>query len=621
MSDDVITSFLQSQPATNGGVKVGGEQINGSQDTDFKKIYSEEEKKISKEMSDGKTKDIGGGDGFLVNKKNKEAIKGFQEQQEPDLSGSGLPDLTVHNGALAVGRIVYTSRNIAVTTESLSKFMVRQNLVSEGLKQPTVTQTGGERVNDEKSGLDLTRIKHGEDLKLRSGLDPTVKANADKDSQQRDWSGQIGKEVLSQKENASKPESVIVSNESSNEPEAGLSLKSGSLSDKPEAGLRPNSGSLPDKPEIGLRLNSGSSPEETIVIKKGLIANGLSRNLQKEEGLELEISRKEKIGKGKIEPANISAQTGNSVHSGGGLVNTNEALNHNLSPLAEFSARARAKNSAETKAEPMRDGLLEGAVVKKKEQSLGNLAKNQHLERVEEQIAETRKGQAQGQSHLQRFLGEIKETVKVARETDNAKPVGSGSYNDASVKGLRDAGYHASQETVAQDSNQPRVEFKGALREAQRVVSTNVYNNLTDSYESWNSRFGEVLANRIAGHLSKENWNVHLKMNPASLGEISLEIDFSEKGLEGRLGANEESTRQLLQDTLPKLRLALREILEENQGLKLDLGDFSKSSGQDGSGRSASPSIIEDLDFESEVLVGNTLDPKLRAVVGLNILV
>ena len=110
-------------------------------------------------------------------------------------------------------------------------------------------------------------------------------------------------------------------------------------------------------------------------------------------------------------------------------------------------------------------------------------------------------------------------------------------------------------------------------------------------------------------------------MNPASLGEISLEIDFSEKGLEGRLGANEESTRQLLQDTLPKLRLALREILEENQGLKLDLGDFSKSNGQDGSGRSSSPSIIEDLDFESEVLVGNTLDPKLGAVVGLKILV
>ena len=110
-------------------------------------------------------------------------------------------------------------------------------------------------------------------------------------------------------------------------------------------------------------------------------------------------------------------------------------------------------------------------------------------------------------------------------------------------------------------------------------------------------------------------------MNPASLGEISLEIDFSEKGLEGRLGANEESTRQLLQDTLPKLRLALREILEENQGLKLDVGDFGNSKNQDGSDKPTAPVVVEELNFESEVLAGNTLDAKLGAVVGLNILV
>ena len=106
------------------------------------------------------------------------------------------------------------------------------------------------------------------------------------------------------------------------------------------------------------------------------------------------------------------------------------------------------------------------------------------------------------------------------------------------------------------------------------MVASNTYNNLTDSYENWSSKFGEILAQRIAGHVSKENWNIQLRLNPASLGEISLQIELSEKGLEGRFGSNEESTRQLLQDTLPTLRLALRDLLDENQGLSFDVSDF-----------------------------------------------
>ena len=129
------------------------------------------------------------------------------------------------------------------------------------------------------------------------------------------------------------------------------------------------------------------------------------------------------------------------------------------------------------------------------------------------------------------------------------------------------------------------------------------------------------MAHRIAGYINRENWNIQLRLNPASLGEISIEIDFSEKGLEGRFGTNEESTRQLLQDTLPKLRLALREILEENQGLKFDVSEFGNSSQDDEPEKNASPELVEEINFESEVLLGRTLDSELSSVVGLDILV
>ena len=123
--------------------------------------------------------------------------------------------------------------------------------------------------------------------------------------------------------------------------------------------------------------------------------------------------------------------------------------------------------------------------------------------------------------------------------------------------------------------------------------------------------------------MNKENWNIQLRLNPASLGEISLELELSEKGLEGRFGSNEESTRQLLQDTLPKLRLALRDLLDESQGLSFDVSDFGNSNSNDDaqSEKSASPDLIEEINFETEVLLGRTLDSQLSSVVGLDILV
>lgn len=192
-----------------------------------------------------------------------------------------------------------------------------------------------------------------------------------------------------------------------------------------------------------------------------------------------------------------------------------------------------------------------------------------------------------------------------------------------SLKTYREVGQSTSQEGFNADSGQNRVEFKGALRDAQRMLASNTYNNLTDSYENWNAKFGEVLAQRIAGFVNKENWNIQLRLNPASLGEISLELELTEKGLEGRFGSNEESTRQLLQDTLPKLRLALRDLLDENQELSFDVSDFGNSKSNDDaqSEKSASPDLVEEINFETEVLLGRTLDSRLSSVVGLDILV
>ena len=64
-------------------------------------------------------------------------------------------------------------------------------------------------------------------------------------------------------------------------------------------------------------------------------------------------------------------------------------------------------------------------------------------------------------------------------------------------------------------------------------------------------------------------------------------------------------------------------LLDENQELSFDVSDFGNSKSNDDaqSEKSASPDLVEEINFETEVLLGRTLDSRLSSVVGLDILV
>ena len=614
MSDDVITNFLQSQPAANSSVQVESVQGEGSQGADFKQIFSHEEKKLfndsTKVNAEGLQKKQGPVALEVLAEKEVEAIPGQNKDQAAVEAGSQLPSLSIHNGALAVGRIIYTSKDIAVTNESLSKFMARQGLVNNSLKG---AGAGSAELSTEK-GVDRevsAPINNGQGLSLVGTEDThNPKRGVSNESLQRILQRQESKEHLNLGMDATKPnksETVREVGDRDLKQIASLGGQSGRTSGLLRESFKPvpKVNTFPDSQVVVNKVENEPSANQLANLVKQF--GGSSLGSVEPKGLTKpgsEIDKPYEVLKAGIESKAPA-----------------EALSKNLERQLQFAERDQGAKLAEVKAEPPREGLKSEVLFKNKGYEQESLTKNQNVNALGEDASGTKKEQVHGQLHLQRFLGELKETINVARESDNPKPMSPLGYSEPAIKGLRDSGQYAQQETVVSDLSQTRVEFKGALKEAQRLVSTNVYNNLTDSYESWSSRLGEVLASRIAGHINKENWNVQLKMNPASLGEISLQIDFSEKGLEGRLGASEEATRQLLQDTLPKLRLALRELLEANQGLKLDVGDFGNSNHQDGSDKRAVPAVVDEINFESEVLAGNTLDPELRAVVGLNILV
>ena len=542
----------------------------GSQDNDFKQFISQEESRLQRDNgklanNTDKETDTSGVESSSL-KKSDEASAGQKGEGVSGSSGNTLPNLALHGGALAVGRVIYTTQSAAVTSESLSKFMARQGLVSETLMEGRLPES------------EIPHGGSGGEKLLHSGSLETL--------------GQSRSEPYSDTTNR-------------------FLLTKGLLAQGTREG---------DKP-IG-------SPNEAF--RKSDIE---SRKLESEEAksiaqrLVFEGKNGPETGLNKVEAKSLSEPFVQSNERS--ISQTGQTKNITVEPIhaekvgfPEISkpqlSRAfwQNKSSNETAGleEPLGDRLAIDKDLKEGTVSKSGLS-------VVKNDGEAKFQGSNGLTEKDQYLMTTDRTSEIQKDKQSQSFLTQHVLEINARKTQREMSQNSPQESSYADAGQSRVEFKGALREAQRLVSAGNLNNLTDSYESWSSRFGEVLAHRIAGYINKETWSVHFRLNPASLGEISLEIDFNEKGLEGRFGSNEESTRQLLQDTLPKLRIALRDILEENQGLKFDVGDNESSNRDSDRERDASNSITEELNFESEVLVGRTMDSELGSMVGLDILV
>ena len=655
MSDDSITSFLKSHTTVESEVSPEKSLEKNTEVTDFKEIISQEEKKLSSSLSkdevDNQVESKNSWIGIASIENPTEAIQSRKEGQVVDVNGNSFPTLSLHNRALAVGRVIYTSREVSVTSESLSKFMVRQGLVNESLRG------GGESSN-------LEAASNQAESEGESESKPAV---AEDNPDRSFWGDAASQLVVKQAINTHgvNGESKLVKySEQSYSPESDTRSALSQMAQY-QAAANENQSGVDSRARSANQVTETENPSDTLLNRQGQMLAGqqfgqvakplpeaqqdsevekpsngpATREGQSLGGQQfgqvakpiLEAHREAEVENPSSGPVGKRSQLFMDQHLGRAVKSTAET--HQDREISNSSDNPRTGHSELSIIQQFQDEvksvvaerekLSEQSVFKNKENQEDLLIKSQTLQTKDIHESDGKKVQGNGQIELQRFLAVAQKAPENSSERSSSSILlNQLDINEASVKGYRDApNYNTSQEAVYSDSSQNRIEFKGALNNAQRLIASNTYNSLTDSYENWNARFSEVLAQRIAGYINRQTWNVQLRMNPASLGEISLELDFSEKGLEGRFGSNEESTRQLLQDTLPKLRLALREILEENQGLKFDISDFGNSNQDDEAEKKASPELVEDINFESEVLLGHTLDSELSSVVGLDILV
>ena len=95
---------------------------------------------------------------------------------------------------------------------------------------------------------------------------------------------------------------------------------------------------------------------------------------------------------------------------------------------------------------------------------------------------------------------------------------------------------------------------KGANRDQ---LSEQIQLRRQEQFQQIAQRLGETLAKRITEQISRGAWRVQIALKPASLGSIEISLNLRGKEIEASFHASQAFTRELLAESLPKLKDSL----------------------------------------------------------------
>ena len=79
----------------------------------------------------------------------------------------------------------------------------------------------------------------------------------------------------------------------------------------------------------------------------------------------------------------------------------------------------------------------------------------------------------------------------------------------------------------------------------------------SEQYQQLADRLGEAVGQRLINQIKQGDWKLQLRMQPASLGQIDIELDMHKGGLDALFMSDTQSTRELLAQGMNKLKDAL----------------------------------------------------------------
>ena len=123
-----------------------------------------------------------------------------------------------------------------------------------------------------------------------------------------------------------------------------------------------------------------------------------------------------------------------------------------------------------------------------------------------------------------------------------------------------------------------------------------------ETLQQLTDRLGSFVARQVTAQLSQGRWSLDLTLHPAELGSIKVDMEMTERGLEATFRASQAVTRDLLMESMPRLKQWFEEggINVAYSGLSED-SEMNQSTNQDQAQDSANPNSRSLADTEQEL--------------------
>ena len=123
-----------------------------------------------------------------------------------------------------------------------------------------------------------------------------------------------------------------------------------------------------------------------------------------------------------------------------------------------------------------------------------------------------------------------------------------------------------------------------------------------DEHTEMSRRLAEALGQRLTAQIARGAWRVEMDLHPKSLGRIEIQLEMKNGELEANFVATNAATRELLNESMPRLRVALEEHGMETAYIGLGAGNKGNSdgkpTGQNEPENGAEPGAVTDIEPE-----------------------
>ena len=155
---------------------------------------------------------------------------------------------------------------------------------------------------------------------------------------------------------------------------------------------------------------------------------------------------------------------------------------------------------------------------------------------------------------------DVFESINLSRSSGDSE---TSSQNHRDSSSLFSASARASTETAMTQSELK--DFRSLLADHLRRAET--IQQLTD-------RLGVFVAKQVTAQISQGRWSIDLTLHPAELGSIKVDMEMTERGLEATFRASQGLTRDLLMESMSRLKQWF-----EEGGINVAYSGLSQDSG------------------------------------------